>query len=500
MNITPENNNSFWIESTPETNFPILKENLNVEIAIVGAGIAGLTAAYLLTKAGKRVAVIEGDRIVKGASGKTTAKLTVLHQLIYADLIKEKSEKTAKIYAESNQAALEKVAEIIETENIDCDFSRCSAYTFALPTNDISKIEKEVDAAVKCGIPASFVSETPLPFSTKGAIKVDNQAQFHVRKYLLHLATEIVNKGGQIFEQTRVQNVEEDDSCKVISKHGVVTAEKVIITTKLPILDQGLFFAKTYPKRSYIIAAKIDPKDAPEGVFIGYGKDYHSIRTTPDGDDLLLLIGGQGHKVGEKSDTEECYQALESYAREHFPVTDIKYRWSSQDTVSFDSLPYFGKLTPMTKSIYVATGFSLWGMTNGTLSGMILSDLILGKDNPWAEIYDATRATPFVTQESLKKNLEVGINWVGDRLKSYPDEVDLQLGEGNIFTRDGDKVGVYKDEQGQLHQVSAVCSHLGCIVSWNNAEKSWDCPCHGARFDYEGRVLCGPATKSLEKK
>jgi glycine/D-amino acid oxidase-like deaminating enzyme/nitrite reductase/ring-hydroxylating ferredoxin subunit len=500
MNYSPEINSSFWIASTPQTHFPVLEGNMTVDVAIVGGGIAGLTAAYLLTQAGKTVAVLEAKQIATQVSGHTTAKLTALHQLIYADLMEKVGEEKARIYGQSNQAAIEKVAEIVSHEQIDCDFKRCNAYTFALPDNDLSKIEAEVKAAKKCGLPASFDKETILPFTTLGAIKLENQAQFHVRKYLLHLANLMVERGSYIYEQTKVETVEEKTPHQVISQQGTVNADTVIVTTNLPILDQGLFFAKTYPKRSYLMGATIDPSDAPEGVFIGYGDDYHSIRTTPDGDELLLLVGGEGHKVGTKTNTEECYQKLERYMTGHFPIKEIKYRWSSQDMVSFDKIPYIGQLTPISRNLYVATGFSLWGMSNGTLSGMILSDLILGKENPWAQLYDSTRATPFITPESVKQNLDVGTRWIGDRIKDLftSDSEGLSREQGTVINRNGEKIALYKDSQGNLQEMSAVCPHLGCIVNWNNAEKSWDCPCHGARFSCEGKVLRAPATKDLE--
>lgn len=501
MSILPEKPISYWIDSTPETNFPSLNQDVSVDVAIVGAGIAGLTAATLLKRAGKTVAVIEAKSIVIGTSGHTTAKVTSLHQLIYADLIKNIGEEKARIYGESNQAAVEQVAKFIEEENIDCDFKRKSTYTFAVDQKHLRDIESEVNAAIKLGLPASFVGETTLPFPIQGAVKFDNQVQFHVRKYLLHLAQTIAGNGSYIFENTRVETVKEEDTCQVITEKGTVRAKDVIVATHLPILDEGLFFAKTYPKRSYIIAAPIAPAQAPDGMFIGVGEDYHSIRTTPYGDELLLLIGGGGHKVGENINTIERYKELENYGRSTFGIDQFKYRWSTQDLVSFDKLPYIGKLTPLHKHTYVATGFSLWGMSNGTLSGMILSDIILGKENPWAQLYDATRATPFVTPQSLKQNTEVGLHWVGDRLKGETmSPSELAVGEGKILNLDGEKVAAYKDEKGETHVVSAVCTHLGCIVNWNNAEKSWDCPCHGARYSCDGEVLEGPAVKGLKTK
>ncbi|MGQ4648177.1 FAD-dependent oxidoreductase [Lyngbya aestuarii] len=491
---------SFWIDSTPEANSSPFVDNVLVDVAIVGAGIAGLTAATLLKRAGKTVAVIESRRTAIGVSGHTTAKITSLHQLIYADLIKELGEAKARIYGESNQAAIEQLAKLVNEEQIDCDFSRQSTYTFAESAANLDKIKAEAEAAIKLGLPASFVTEASLPFPIVGAVRFDNQAQFHSRKYLLHLANNIPGEGSYLFEETRVEGVDEGEPCSVKTNKGLVKAKDVVVTTNLPILDQGLFFAKAYPKRSYIIGARIEPSQAPQGMFIGVGENYRSIRTTPYEGGLLLLIGGEGHKTGSVDDTEERFLRLEEYARSRFGVDKFEYHWSTQDMVSFDKLPYIGKLTPLNNHTYVATGFSLWGMSNGTLSGMILSDMILGIENPWAELYDATRATPFVSSTSLKENTDVAKHWVGDRLKGLTNSLsEVVNGEGKLVTVGAQKVAAYRDQHGEMHAVSAVCSHLGCIVDWNQAEKSWDCPCHGARYTYDGEVIHGPAVKDLDK-
>lgn len=492
---------SYWIDSTPETNFPGLVNNTLVDVAIVGAGIAGLTAAFLLKKAGKTVAVIDSAHIAKGVSGHTTAKITSLHQLIYAELIDNFGEEKAKSYADSNQAALKQIAAIVEKEQIDCDFSYQTAYTFADTMDKLGKIEAEVEAAQKLGLSAYFTRETSLPFLIAGAVALENQAQFHVRKYLLHLANSIPGTGSYIFENTRVNDINNGSLCEVITDRGILGAKDVIITTNLPILDRGLYFAKTYPKRSYIVGARIDAQKAPKGMYIGIGQGYNSIRTTSDEKGVLLLVGGGGHKVGEKTDTEAIYAEVESYAREKFGVDQFEYRWSTQDIVSFDKLPYIGKLTPWEDHLYVATGFSLWGMTKGTLAGMLLSDAVLGVKNSWAELYDSTRVTPFVTPKSVQENLNVGTHWIGDRLKGLTGSLsDLKNDEAKIVKVDGEQVAAYKDSEGKIHAVSAVCTHLACIVNWNNAEKSWDCPCHGARFSCDGKVLHGPAIKDLELK
>ena len=493
---------SFWIDSTPTTAYPAFSNHISVDVAIIGAGIVGLTAATQLKKAGKTVAVIESGHVAAGASGHTTAKVTSLHQLIYADLIQQIGEPKARLYGESNQAAIEYVATLVATEQIDCDFSRQSAYTFAEPDSELDHIKDEVEAALKLGLPASFVKETSLPFAIAGAVKFDNQAQFHVRKYLLHLAQTIPGDGSHLLEHTRVLKVEENDPCQVITDQGMINARDVIVATHLPILDQGLFFAKTHPQRSYIVGAKIDPAQAPDGMFIGSGKASHSIRTTPYEGGLLLLVGGEGHKVGTVTDTEACYQKLETYVRDRFGIDTLVYRWSNQDMVSFDQLPYVGKLTPFSHHTYVATGFSLWGMSKGVMSGMLLSDLILGQENPYAELYDATRATHFLKPELVKNGMDVAARWVGDRFKNLQssDLAEVSKGEGKLLTINGDKIAAYRDEQGTVHAVSAVCSHLACIVSWNNAETSWDCACHGSRFSCDGKVIHGPSVKDLEQK
>jgi glycine/D-amino acid oxidase-like deaminating enzyme/nitrite reductase/ring-hydroxylating ferredoxin subunit len=492
---------SFWIASTLQSNYPQLTEDIQVDVAVIGAGLAGITAAALLKKAGKTVAVLEAERIAKGASGCTTAKITSLHQLKYATLVKEIGENKARLYGESNQAAVEQIANIVRDEQIDCDFERRDAYTFADTSSTLENVEAEAKAAQLLGLPATYVTETSLPFDILGAVKFSNQAQFHPRKYILALAEKIKGEGSSVFEETRVETVEGESPCRVRVKDGpTVTAQDVIVTTNLPILDKGLFFAKSYPKRSYLIGAYIDPTKAPDGMFIGTGENYRSIRTTPTDDGrTLLLVGGEGHKVGNADDTQQRFERLSDYARTHFDINTIDYYWSSQDVVSFDKLPYVGHLTPLNNHTYVATGFSLWGMSNATLSAMILTDLILGQPNPWAELYDATRPTPFLTENSLRNNLDVGTRWVGDRFKGLFDSADeVSPGEGKLITSGILKVAAYRDESGTLHQVSAVCPHLGCIVAWNAAEKSWDCPCHGSRFDTDGHILHGPAVKALK--
>ncbi|PSR18933.1 FAD-dependent oxidoreductase [filamentous cyanobacterium CCP3] len=494
---------SYWIDSTLPSSYPTLSQDISVDVAIVGAGLAGVTTAKLLKQAGKTVALIEADRIGAGVSGHTTAKVAALQQLIYADLIKQHGHEKAQLFGESNRAAIARLADLVAADNIDCDFERKTNYTFATDADGLTKVKDEVEAAQSLGLPASFVESVDLPFPVTGAIMMPNEAQFHPRKFTLAIAATLPGDGSHVFEQTRVKTVEGESPCRVITHNGpTVTAQDVVIATNLPILDIGLYFAKTYPKRSYIVGGRIDPAQAPKDMYIGVGENYRSIRSTPAADGgTVLMVGGEGHKVGsEDQATDERFERLESYLRSTFGV-EPEYRWSTQDYISFDKLPYIGQLTPAHQHTFVATGFSLWGMAKSILSAMVLSDRILGIQNPWAELYESTRPTPFVTTTSIQQNLEVGAHWVGDRLKGLFDSADsVGPGEGKLVTHKGSKIAAYRDDSGQLHTVSAVCPHLGCIVAWNQAEKSWDCPCHGSRFSCEGNILHGPAVKPLEPK
>lgn len=493
---------SYWLDSTLPSSYPALTEDVTVDVAVVGGGLAGVMTAKLLKDAGKTVALIEADRIGAGVSGHTTAKVAALQQLIYAELIDKHGEEKARLAGESYRAAIARLADLIAANNIDCDFEHKANYTFATDADGLAKVKAELEASQKLGLPTSFAESSDLPFPITGAIMMADEAQFHPRKFMLAIAATLPTNGSHVFEQTRVKTVEDEGPCRVITDNGpTVIAQDVVVTTNLPILDIGLYFAKTYPQRSYLVGGRIDPSRAPQGMYIGVGKGYRSIRTTPTDDGgTLLIVGGEGHKVGSEEATDERFGKLESFLQENFGVT-AEYRWSSQDFVSFDKLPYIGPLTPAHQHTYIATGFSLWGMVKSVISAMVLSDRIMGRENPWADLYDSTRATPFVTPTSIQQNLEVGTRWVGDRFKGLFDSTDsVAPGEGKLVTHKGTKVAAYRDDSGQLHTVSAVCPHLGCIVAWNQAETSWDCPCHGSRFSCDGKILHGPAVQPLEQK
>ena len=498
-------NPSFWVGTTPETDFPRLDGDVTVDVAVLGGGITGITAAHLLKRAGKTVALVEMKRILRGVTGYTTAKLTVGQNLIYTSLVKSFGEDGARLYAESNQAGIEEVARIVSEEGIDGDFERASNYVYVESADEVQSIRDEVDAARKAGIDAHFTTETDLPYPVAGAVRVDDQAQFHPRKYLLPLAEGIPGDGSHVYELTRATHVREGDRCRVETTSGTVFARDVIVATHLPFLDRGFFFAKAHPSRSYAIAASIEADRAPRGMYISSDQPTRSIRSSPDGDGRrVLIVGGEGHKPGEEDDTEQRYRNLEEWTRERFPGASIDYRWSSHDYLPVDGVPYIGKLRRRTDHVFVATGFAKWGLTKGTFGAMILTDAILGRPNPWAELYDAKRLKPLASAKKfIQENGHVGWNFFADRVRKRDgqDEIaGLAPGQGTIVRVRGIQRAVYRDEAGTLHALSTVCTHLGCNVGWNNAERTWDCPCHGSRFSGEGVVVQGPATKDLERK
>jgi glycine/D-amino acid oxidase-like deaminating enzyme/nitrite reductase/ring-hydroxylating ferredoxin subunit len=489
---------SVWIATTPETDYPQLTSEVEVDVAVVGAGITGITAAIMLKRAGKTVALLDSKRIVRGATGYTTAKVTAGHGVVYTQLLDSFGEPGARIYAESNQAAVERIAELGE----DCDFERKDNYVFAESEQERGRLEREAEVMADLGLPASFVTETPLPFAVAGAIRLENQAQFHPRKYLLRLAGTIPGDGSHVFENTRAHYVNRAEPCIVETDRGNVRARDVVLATQLPFMDRGLFFAKAHPHRSYAVAAPIDPGEAPDGMFINSGTPTRSIRTIRDGDRLLLQTGGQGHKPGPAHEDEsERYDALGAFLHEHWPAAgEVEYRWSTQDYMSVDRVPFVGRLHRRSRHVYVATGYSKWGMTAGTVAAELLADAVLGRANPWAELYDSNRINPRAAAAKLvKENASAGLRFFTQRLargeKRAPEE--LSPGEGALLTIGGLKRAVYKDDGGEVHVLSPVCRHLWCYVEWNEAERSWDCPCHGSRYTGEGRVIQGPAVEDL---
>jgi glycine/D-amino acid oxidase-like deaminating enzyme/nitrite reductase/ring-hydroxylating ferredoxin subunit len=492
---------SYWMDSTSPTAYLPLTDDVEVDVAVIGGGIAGICTAWELARAGQQVAVIEADRIVAGTTGYTTAKLTAQHGLIYDRLRSAFDAETARGYAASQLDAIDRVAAVVAELGIDCDLERLPAYTYVTSAGQVEQIRAEVDAAQAAGLPASLVTETALPFEVAAAIRVDDQAQFHPRRYLLALADDVARRGGLIFERSRVTGLDEGEPCRLTTESGTaVTARDVVVATHYPIFDRAALFTRLVPRRELVVAAPIAAEYDPGGMYITSEENTRSVRTARyAGGQRLLITTGEHFRPGTDG-VDERWRRLANWTLDHFTTDRIAYHWAAQDNITTDNLPYIGRFHRWATHVWVATGFNAWGMSNGVMAGQLLAALIRGETLPWADIYDPRRIHPTVEAGPfLKANISVAQHFIGDRLRpSHLDSPDdLPAGTGAVMRIGGQRSAVYRDDSGDLHAVSATCTHLGCTVAFNDAEKTWDCPCHGSRFDPDGTVLHGPATSPL---
>jgi glycine/D-amino acid oxidase-like deaminating enzyme/nitrite reductase/ring-hydroxylating ferredoxin subunit len=489
--------NSYWIATAARTDYPSLEESVDVDVAIVGGGIVGITTAYLLKKAGRKVAVVEADRILHGTTGHTTAKITSQHSLSYAKLKKDMGDELARQYAEANESAIHLVASLVKENNINCDFKWQPAYIYTQAAKYIREIEEETRAAFSLGIKAEYLDKVPLPFTVEAAMRFDDQAQFHPLQFLQFLAKQIPGDGSHIFENSPAIDIEKDPARVVTRSGNKVRAEKVIIATHFPFFDGGgLYFSRIYTDRSYALAVKIQ-EQFPEGMYINAEEPNRSLRSLSGPEGNLVLVVGEKHKTGDGDNLNQHYQNLLDYAHSTFNVNEVKYRWSTQDCMTLDGIPYVGNLTPRNPDFYVATGFGKWGMSNGIASAMILSDLIVKGDHPWAPVYNPARFHLGTLKSFAVQNLDVAKELIAGKIEKNPDDVEVARGEARVINRNGQRCGVYRDEQDRLHYVDTTCTHLGCELMWNDAERTWDCPCHGSRFSYTGESIEGPAFNQL---
>jgi glycine/D-amino acid oxidase-like deaminating enzyme/nitrite reductase/ring-hydroxylating ferredoxin subunit len=395
---------------------------------------------------------------------------------------------------------VERVATLVSAHAIDCDLERITHFVFAEYADERAKLESEAEAATRAGLPVELVHEPETPFPAIAALALAGQLQFHPRKYLLGLARAVVHAGGVIYQDARVEAVERGVPRRISLPGGTVSAHDVVLATHVPFGLKGSFFARLEAHAAYAVGMPV-AEGVVEGAWINVGMPTRSIRTTPlAGDGRLLVVVGEGHVVGRDEDPRAHYDALADYVDLHITDEDVAYRWSTQDQYAVDGLPYIGRVGGKDDGVYVGTGFAGWGLSNGTLAAMLITDAIVGRENEWSRIYSAERHSVLKTPAALvKQNFEVAKELIGGKLLSRGESVaDVQAGSGEVLDLGGERAAVHRAEDGRLTAVSAICTHMGCDVTWNSAESTWDCPCHGSRFTIAGDVLEGPATRPLE--
>ncbi|WP_018349880.1 FAD-dependent oxidoreductase [Longispora albida] len=478
---------SLWTATAADDGYPQLAGDDAADVAVIGGGIAGLTTAWVLSNAGKSVVLLEAGRIGAGVTGHTTGKVTSLHRLAYQDL----PAGTAALYGRANQLAVEYVTALAGDQGIDCGLREVDNYTFAESAAGLARVRREAELTASLGLPASFTTEVPLPFAVRGAVKFQRQAQIHAVRYLHGLAKAVTRAGGRIFENTTVSSFGDG---RVVTEKGAVYAKDVVVATNMPFTKQGLFMFRCHPHRSYLVAAPL-AGELWDGTFISADEPLRSILTTRIDGENYVLAGGEGHPVSEAvTDQAERYRRLAAYATDRLGAGSAAYRWSTQDGVPLDGIPYAGPVTPWNKHVQVITGLRKWGLSNGTACALAVADRILGRVNPFISLYDSNRFTPI---RSAARFVTANLATARAMLRRPASRGLPGPGEAGVIQRNGKPVAVYTEPDGQAHAVSAVCTHQGCTVEWNSGDLTWDCPCHGSRYQPDGQVIHGPAVKPL---
>jgi len=499
---------SVWMAAAPRPEFPRLAKDERADVCLVGAGMAGLTTAYLLTKAGQSVIVLDDGPIVSGETERTTAHLTTVLDDRFFELERLHGEDGARLAAESQTAAIDTIERIVLEERIDCDFARVDGYLFNAPDQPADLLDRELAAARRAGLtPTEIVDRAPLgSFDTGRALRFRRQAQFHPLKYLAALAQAIVRDGGRIFTATHVTKITGGKSAQVETSDGhTVSCAAIVMATHTPVNDLLVIHTKQAAYRTYVIGVTVPGGTGPKALYWDTGDPYHYARfvgAKPGGPapaHELLVVGGEDHKTGQADDAGTRYALLEQWTRERFPLaTEVCFRWSGQVMAPVDGLAFIGRNPLDDDNVYIATGFSGNGLTYGTIAGLLLTDLIGGRENRWAQLYSPSRLPLAAAEEFVKDAVNIAVQYL-DWLTDGDVEKDRLVppGTGAVVRHGLTQVAAYRDADGALHECAAVCPHLGGIVSWNHEEKTWDCPVHGSRFDCLGQVLNGPANENL---
>lgn len=496
---------SVWMDTGPLLEESPLTQDSMADVCIVGAGIAGMTTAYLLSKEGKSVIVLDDGPIGGGMTGRTTAYLVNALDDRYFELERLHGEQGARLAAESHTAAIDRVEAIVKNENLDCEFERLDGYLFVPPHEAKKILDDELAAALRAGLKLEKVARAPIDsYDTGPALRFPRQAQFHPLKYLAGLARAIKQNGGSIHTGTHVSQVEGGDRALIETSGGnVVTADAVVVATNSPVNDLVAIHTKQAAYQTYVIGARVPRGSINRALYWDTPDPYHYLRIETVGTGAsaydVLIVGGEDHKTGQEDDANRRFGILERWTRTRFPMIEgIEYRWSGEVLEPIDGLAFIGR-NPMDKpNVFITTGDSGNGMTHGTIAGILITDLIIERENEWADLYEPSRKTLRALPEFARENLNVAMEYTGLVTPGEVDSVaDIKPGRGAVLRRGLTKVAVYKDEAGEVHERSAICRHLGCVVDWNTLESTWDCPCHGSRYDAYGHVIQGPANSDL---
>jgi glycine/D-amino acid oxidase-like deaminating enzyme/nitrite reductase/ring-hydroxylating ferredoxin subunit len=502
---------SIWMQTTPRTAaYPALTEDLQTDVCIVGAGIAGMTTAYLLSREGRSVVVLDDGPIGGGMTQRTTAHLAnAIDDRIY-EIERLHGEKGAQLAVQSHTAAIDRIEAIAAEEGIECNFERLDGYLFVPPGEAKEVLERELQAARRAGLSGvTKVEHAPLSaFETGWCLRFPRQAQFHPLKYLSGLARAVQQSGGRIYTGTHATTLEGGPQARVQTNNGfTVRAGAIVEATNTPISNLVTMHTKQAPYTTYVIGARVASGTITRALYWDTPDPYHYVRlqgisAEAGGGYDILIVGGEDHKTGQADDGAQRHAALEAWARLRFPmIEEVVFRWSGQVMEPMDGLAFIGRNPGDPENVYIATGDSGMGMTHGTIAGMLITDLIMGRSSPWTELYDPARKTLRALFEYASENINVAKQYVADYATGGDVDSDEKImpGHGAILRSGLSKVAVYRDAQGKLHRHSAFCRHLGCIVQWNRVEKTWDCPCHGSRFDRYGKVINGPANSDLKR-
>lgn len=477
---------SCWLAGAPPTSRPALAGSLHAETVIVGAGIVGLTVALHLAEAGHSVIVLEGLRVGGQVTGGSTAKITTQHALIYRHLIDHLGLERAQSYADANQAGARQIKQWVDDYQIACDLAAKPAYTYTTTSKRRQEIVEEAEAAVKLGLQAEVLDRAPLPFFTAATLRFPDQAQFNPARYLAGLARAVERRGGRIFEHSRVRLVGEASRWRAVTDNGTVHAEHVVVATNMTIKSPVGMARRTQPRCHTAMAFRIKAASLIDGMFIGIDEPTHSLRIGRDPEGQLLVVLGPKFNTGHDGDVARRFIDLESWVKSYFPVGDAAWRWCNEDYDTADRVAYAGMPDPAkANGFHIATGFNAWGITNGTAAGQLIAETIMGRANDWRELYDPARPYP----DDFHKD--------GDSQSIVAGIDEIMPGQGGVIVTGENKFAIYKDASGKPNILSASCTHKGCTVTWNNADSTWDCPCHGSIFAADGSVLHGPARKAL---